>query len=118
MISLATNYDISYYAATYLVRAIVMAQAKNTAGVKDLGLSVSDFKNLFDGKETAAAKVDILSAKLKIDNAPTARLVQEMTADVQAEKAARGIQTAVSETKRSRSITKNMSLYKQSDASR
>lgn len=91
VIALADKYDVSDYAATYLVRAIVLAQAKDASGVKDLGLSVGDFKDLYDGKEMASAKIDVLASKLKMDSASTSRLVSEMAADVQTEKAARGL---------------------------
>lgn len=91
VIALADNYDISHYAATYLVRAIVLAQAKDTSGIEALGLSVGDFKELYEGKELEAAKIETLGAKLKMDAASTAQLVADMTVDVQAEKAARGL---------------------------
>jgi hypothetical protein len=91
VIALAENYDISHYAATYLVRAIVLAQAKDTSGIEALGLSVGDFKELYEGKELEAAKIETLGAKLKMDAASTEQLVADMTVDVQAEKAARGL---------------------------
>ena len=91
VIALAKNYEISDYAATYLVRAIVLAQTKDTSGIEALGLSVGDFKDLYQGKSLEAAKVEKLGSKLQLKEAAAAQLVSDLTIDVQAAKAARGL---------------------------
>ena len=91
VIGTAAKYGISHYAATYIVRAITLAQAQDTSGITDLGLTVSDFKDIYDGQALAADKMSALASKLLMSNEDTATLVQEMSADVQAEKSARGL---------------------------
>ncbi|RYZ68950.1 MAG: hypothetical protein EOP05_15575 [Proteobacteria bacterium] len=91
VINLANNYEVSHYAATYLVRAIVLAEAKDASGVKDLGLELKDFRDLYQGKELADSKVQKLGAKLRLSESETARLVSDMSEDVQIEKAVRGL---------------------------
>lgn len=91
VINLANNYEISHYAATYLVRAIVMAEAKDTTGVKELGLELTDFRNLYQGKKIAESKVQALGSKLRLNADETARLISDMSEDVQIEKSVRGL---------------------------
>ncbi len=91
VINLANNYEISHYAATYLVRAIVMAEAKDTTGVKELGLELTDFRNLYQGKKIADSKVQALGSKLRLNADETARLISDMSEDVQIEKSVRGL---------------------------
>jgi hypothetical protein len=91
VINMANNYEISHYAATYLVRAIVLAEQKDVSGVKDLGLELKDFRDLYQGKELAGKKIETLGAKLRLSQSETARLVSDMGEDVQIEKAVRGL---------------------------
>lgn len=91
VINLAHNYNISHYAATYLVRAIVLAEAKDVSGVKELGLELKDFRDLYQGKKVAEAKVEKLGSKLRLNADETAQLVSDMSEDVQIEKAVRGL---------------------------
>ncbi|MEK7355896.1 MAG: hypothetical protein AAB250_05575 [Bdellovibrionota bacterium] len=91
VIALANNYDVSHYAATYLVRAVALAQAKDTSGIKALGLDVSDFKDIMDGDEIEASKVNALSLRLLMSKSETERLIGEMSEDIQLEKAARNL---------------------------
>ena len=87
VIEVANNYDISHYAATYIVRAIVLAQTKDSSGIKDLGLTVSDFKDIMDGDKLEAGKLNALSLRLLMNKQDTEQLVQEMSEDIQVEKA-------------------------------
>ena len=88
----AQRYEVTDYAATYAVRAILLAQAKDTSGIEALGLSVGDMKDLYQGKKNLeAAKIETAAAKMKLTSAATAQLFADLQADTQAEKAARGL---------------------------
>lgn len=91
VIKVANSYDISHYAATYVVRAILLAEAKDTSGIKALGLDVSDFKDIMDGKALESDKLNAMSLRLLMSKGETEDLVQNMSQDIQAEKAARGL---------------------------
>jgi len=91
VISVANSYDISHYAATYVVRAILLAEAKDTSGIQALGLDVSDFKNIMDGKALDSDKLNAMSIRLLMSKGETEDLVANMSTDIQAEKAARGL---------------------------
>lgn len=91
VIAVANNYDTSHYAATYIVRAVLLAQAEDTSGIKALGLEVKDFKNIMDGKSLEADKLTALSTRLLLSKAETERVVQEMSEDIQMEKAIRDL---------------------------
>lgn len=89
VIKTAEKYEISHYAATYVVRAILLAQTKDLSGMSDLGLEKSDVKSLYDGKPLSENKISAMATKLLMTPEETALLVDDMSADVQAEKAAR-----------------------------
>ena len=89
--ALAKRYAITEYSATYAARAILMAQAKDTAGIEALGLTVGDFKQVYEGKTLEAAKVETAAAAMKMKPAAAANFFANLSADVQAEKAARGL---------------------------
>ncbi|MES2965564.1 MAG: hypothetical protein V4760_16910 [Bdellovibrionota bacterium] len=91
VIAVANNYDVSHYAATYLVRAVSLAQAKDSSGIKALGLNVQDFKAIMDGESLEAGKISALSLRLLMSKADTERLVGEMAEDIQMEKSVRGL---------------------------
>lgn len=91
VIKVADKYAISDYAATYVVRAVVLAQAKDLSGIAELGLEKSDMKKLAEGKELKAEKIEKMSAKLMLSTDETERLVKELSEDIQAEKAAKNI---------------------------
>lgn len=91
VIEVANNYDVTHYAATYLVRAIVLAQTKDSSGIKALGLDVSDFKDIMKGEALEAEKIQALSKRLLVSETEATRIVTEMSEDIQAEKAARGL---------------------------
>lgn len=90
--AMADRYGITEYAATYAVRAIVLAQTKDTSGIEALGLSVGDMKELYQGKKALeAAKIDAAASTMKMTSAATAQFFSDLQADTQAEKAARGL---------------------------
>jgi hypothetical protein len=91
VIAVSDNYDVTHYAATYLVRAVVLAQTKDTSGIKALGLDVSDFKDIMKGNSLEDAKLEALAKVLLVDKTEAERIVGEMSEDIQAEKAARGL---------------------------
>jgi hypothetical protein len=91
VIALANNYDVSHYAATYIVRAVALAQAKDTSGIEALGLDVKDFKAIMDGDSIEADKINALSLRLLLSKSETQRLVSEMSEDIQMEKSVRGL---------------------------
>lgn len=91
VINLANNYEVSHYAATYLVRAIVLAESKDASGVKALGLDLKDFRDLYQGKKLENSKIEKLGSTLRLSGSETARLVSDMSEDVQIEKAVRGL---------------------------
>lgn len=91
VIRMADNFQIPHYAATYLVRAIVLAEQKDVSGVKDLGLEPSDMRDLYQGKRIDSEKVEALGSKLLLSPAATKQLIADLSADAQLEKAARGL---------------------------
>jgi hypothetical protein len=82
--TVANKYQISNYAGTYIVRAIVKAQSKDVSGITDLGLTADDFETVYSGGTLPDAKIDILSKKLMMDPRATSTLVEQLTKDVQA----------------------------------
>lgn len=92
VIKVSNRYEVPHYAATYLVRAIVMAEVQDMSGIKDLGIEVADFRGIYEGKKLESAKIDILGKKLLLDRAETERLLKEMSQDVTTEKQHRDAQ--------------------------
>lgn len=89
VIKTADKYEISHYAATYVVRAILLAQSKDLSGMKDIGLEKSDLKKIYQGKALDDDKLQVMAAKLLMSEEDTAILIDDMSQDIQAEKAAR-----------------------------
>ncbi len=82
VIMVADKYDITHYAATYIVRAIELAKVKDASGINDLGLKRKDFKKILDGDELAESKKAALGEKLLMDTDSVDRLLFDMSNDI------------------------------------
>lgn len=91
VIKIADKYEITDYAATYIARAVILAEQKSLAGVQELGLTKRDLQKVYQGKELETSKIEVLSEKLVLSRGETQRLLKEMSEDIQVEKAARGL---------------------------
>lgn len=83
VILVADKYDITHYAATYIVRAIELAKVKDVSGIVDLGLKKSDFKKVLAGEELSLEKREALGQKLLMDEDSVNRLLFDMSNDIE-----------------------------------
>lgn len=74
------RYGISHYAATYVVRAALLAEQDDMSGLTDLGLNKKDLEKIYEGKQIASDKMDSMAAKLLMTNAETQSLVDKIAA--------------------------------------
>lgn len=91
VVKIADKYEITDYAATYIARAIILAEQKDLSGVKEMGLSLKDLQKVYKGKEIETSKLEAVSEKLVLSRGDTQRLLKEMSEDIQVEKTARGL---------------------------
>jgi hypothetical protein len=74
------KYGISHYAATYVVRAALLAENNDLSGLADLGLNKNDLENIYQGKGISQTKMDVMGAKLLMSNTETQLLVDKVAA--------------------------------------
>ena len=82
VITVAKKYDISHYAATYIVRALALADMNDDSGIKDLGLKVSDMKRIAKGKSLDSQKLEAMSNRLLMSTESVEQLLFDMKNDI------------------------------------
>ncbi len=86
VIKVANKYEITHYAATYIVRAVELAKVDDESGIKDLGLSKKDFQKALKGK-ISDDKLAILGEKLLMPTEEVAQLIVRIKNDAEYAKA-------------------------------
>lgn len=82
VIKVADKYQISDYAATYIVRAIELAKANDESGITDLGLEKSDFAKVIKGKALSEEKMQALSSRLLMTPERAEKLLSDIKNDI------------------------------------
>lgn len=75
------RYDISHYAATKVVRALILAERGQMAGFHSLGLTTNDAKRVYNGEKLSERKLAAVGEKLNMSNDDTETLFRKI-ADV------------------------------------
>lgn len=81
VIQVAQKYDITHYAATYIVRAVELAKIDDASGIADLGLEKKDFQKMIKGK-LSDEKLAAVGSKLLMTTEDVERLMIEMKTDI------------------------------------
>ncbi len=82
----AQKYGISHYAATWIVRATLLAEQDDMTGLHELGLENKDLEKIYEGKKLKPIKMNGLGEKLLMTNEETQRLIEAIAANIEAEK--------------------------------
>lgn len=82
----AQKYGISHYAATWIVRATLLAEQDDMTGLNELGLEKKDLEKIYEGKKLKTEKMNGLGEKLLMTNQETQKLIDAIAANVEAEK--------------------------------
>ncbi len=90
--TVAQKYNITDQAAELIVSSLHKAEKQDYSGLKSLGLTKADALAVFRNQPLKPESISSLGQNLKMDDSHTAALVEQMTADIQAEKAQLGSQ--------------------------
>jgi hypothetical protein len=74
----SAKYDISHYAAAYVVRAAVLADRGNMTGLNEMGLTKQDAQDLYAGKRLSEEKITAVGEKLNMTNNDTEVLMNKI----------------------------------------
>ena len=73
------RYDISHYAATSVVRALILAEKGHMSGFHKMGLSTDDAKRVYNGEKLSERKLTAIGEKLNMTNDDTEELLRKIS---------------------------------------
>jgi hypothetical protein len=81
--TVSDRYNISHYAATHVVRAIVLADKGDMSGLQHMGLTSQDAQDVYSGKALPEVKLNAVGTKLNMSNEDTEILMAKIAKVVQ-----------------------------------
>lgn len=72
------RYNVSHYAAAYVVNAVVRAEQGDLSGLTTVGLSQQDAETIYNGGTLPASTINNVGEKVRMTNKDTTRLLNQI----------------------------------------